>query len=58
LSDDKRKQIIALGQLGWSYDGEQAIGVRRETASTYRKATIINVRRPGRAANPAISCVG
>jgi transposase len=58
LSDDKRQQIIALGQLGWSLRRiEQATGVRRETASAYLKAAGISVRRPGnrrRAAKPAI----
>jgi transposase len=55
LSDDKRQQIIALGRLGWSLRRiEQATGVRRETASSYLKAAGINVRRPGRAAKPAI----
>src|SRR5689334_6085365 len=55
LSDDKRQQIIALGRLGWSLRRiEQATGVRRETASSYLKAVGINVRRPGRAAKPAI----
>jgi len=33
LSDDKRQQILALGQLGWSLRRiEQSTGVRRETA--------------------------
>jgi transposase len=55
LSDDKRQQIIALGRLGWSLRRiEQATGVRRETASAYLKGAGINVRRPGRAAKPAI----
>jgi len=58
LSDDKRQQIIALGRLGWSLRRiEQAIGVRRETASAYLKAAGIRVRQPGnrgRAAKPAI----
>ena len=58
LSDDKRQQIIALGRLGWSLRRiEQAIGVRRETASAYLKAAGISVRRPGnrgRGAKPAI----
>ena len=57
LSDDKRQQIIALGQLGWSLRRiEQAMGVRRETASGYLKAAGIQVRAPGwvRTAKPAI----
>ena len=48
LSDDKRQQIIALGQLGWSLRRiEQATGVRRETASRYLKAAGIKVRQSG-----------
>src|SRR5215216_316494 len=56
LSDDKRQQIIALGQLGWSLRRiEQATGVRRETASTYLKAAGLQVRAPGWVrAKPAI----
>jgi len=56
LSDDKRQQIIALGQLGWSLRRiEQATGVRRETASTYLKAVGLRVRAPGwERAKPAI----
>src|SRR5215471_11901938 len=58
LSDDKRQQIIALGQLGWSLRQiEQATGVRRETASAYLKAAGIKVRPPGgwgHTAKPAI----
>jgi transposase len=58
LSDDKRQQIIALGQLGWSLRRiEQATGVRRETAGAYLKAAGISVRAPGgwgRTAKPAI----
>src|SRR5215212_7081133 len=57
LSDDKRQQIIALGRLGWSLRRiEQAMGVRRETASGYLKAAGIQVRAPGwvRTAKPAI----
>src|SRR5689334_22057241 len=56
LSDDKRQQIIALGQLGWSLRRiEQATGVRRETASTYLKTAGLQVRPPGWGrAKPAI----
>jgi hypothetical protein len=36
LSDEKKQQVIALGNLGWSLRRiEQATGVRRETASAY-----------------------
>jgi transposase len=56
LSDDKRQQIIALGQLGWSLRRiEQATGVRRETASRYLKTAGQQVRPPGWGrAKPAI----
>ncbi len=47
LSDDKRKQVLALGQLGWTLRRiEQATGVRRETASAYLKAAGLAVRPP------------
>ena len=49
LSDDKRKQVLALGRLGWTLRRiEQATGVRRETASAYLKAAGLAVRPPGR----------
>jgi hypothetical protein len=49
LGDDKRHQIVALGQLGWSLRRiEQATGVRRETISGYLKAAGIAVGGPGR----------
>src|SRR5215472_13213356 len=48
LSEDKRQQVIALGQLGWPLRRiEQETGVRRETASAYLKAAGIGVRPPG-----------
>jgi transposase len=48
LSEEKKKQIIALGQLGWSLRRiEKATGVRRETAAEYLKAAGIAVRPPG-----------
>lgn len=56
LSEEKRKQIEALGQLGWSLRRiEEATGVRRETASCYLKAAGIAVRAPRgrRAPKPA-----
>jgi transposase len=49
LSEDKRKQVIALGQLGWTLRRiQQETGVRRETAGGYLKAAGIEVRPPGR----------
>src|SRR5437879_10522153 len=59
LSDTKKQQVIALGQLGWTLRRiEAATGVRRETAGAYLKAAGLTVRPPGRwghaPANPAI----
>jgi transposase len=48
LSDEKKKQVIALGQLSWPLRRiEKATGVRRETATGYLKAAGIAVRPPG-----------
>jgi transposase len=48
LSDEKKKQVIALGQLGWPLRRiEKATGVRRETATGYLKTAGIAVRPPG-----------
>jgi hypothetical protein len=45
LGDDKRQQILALERLDWPLRRiEQAIGVRRETASAYLKAAGIVIR--------------
>ena len=39
LKEEKKKQVIALGQLGWALRRiEEATGVRRETAAGYLKA--------------------
>lgn len=47
MSDDKKQQVLALGRLGWTLrDIEDAVGVRRETASGYLKAAGIAVRAP------------
>ena len=49
LSEDKRQQVLALGRLGWSLRRiEEAISVRRETASGYLKAAGVAVRGRGR----------
>jgi transposase len=58
LNEEKKKQVIALGQLGWALRRiEEATGVRRETAAGYLKAAGIAVRAPGgwgrRKAKPA-----
>src|SRR5271165_6169043 len=48
LNEEKKKQVIALGQLGWALRRiEEATGVRRETAAGYLKAAGVPVRRPG-----------
>ena len=53
LSDDKKGQVVALGQLGWALRRIQdATGVRRETASVYLRAAGIAVRPPGRWGHP------
>jgi transposase len=57
LSEEKQKQVIALGQLGWSLRRiQRETGVRRETAAVYLKAAGIPVSPPGRrtTAKPAI----
>ena len=47
LGDDRKQQVRALGQLGWTLRRiEEATGVRRETASAYLKAAGIAVRDP------------
>ena len=47
LNEEKKKQVIALGQLGWALRRiEEATGVRRETAARYLKAAGIPVRQP------------
>jgi transposase len=56
LADEKKQQVLALGQLGWPLRRiEQETGVRRETASGYLKAAGIAVRPPRtrRRPNPA-----
>ena len=48
LSEEKKKQVIALGQLGWALRRiEKETGIRRETASCYLKAAGIEIRRSG-----------
>jgi len=49
LSDEKQKQVIALGQLGWTLRRiEKETGVRRETAGGYLRVAGLAVRPPGR----------
>src|SRR5437867_10766132 len=53
LSDAKKRQVIALGQLGWTLRRmEAATGVGRETAGAYLKAAGLAVRPPGRWGHP------
>ena len=48
LNEEKRKQVIALGQLGWSLRRiQKATRIRRETAAGYLKAAGIAIRPPG-----------
>src|SRR6266849_7847799 len=60
LNNEKKQQILALGQLGWSLRRIQAAThVRRETISTYLKVAGVGVWPPGgwgrqTAAKPAI----
>jgi hypothetical protein len=47
LSNDKKQQVLARGRLGWTLrDIEEAVDVRRETASRYLKAVGIAGRGP------------
>lgn len=58
LEEEKQKQVIALGRLGWSLRRiEQETCVRRETVSAYLRAAGVEVRGPGRPrqSKPAIS---
>jgi transposase len=49
LSEEKQKQVIALGQLGWTLRRiEKETGVRRETAAGYLRSAGVAVRAPGR----------
>src|ERR1700692_1419323 len=44
-SEQKRQQVVALGRLNWSLRQiQEAVGVRRETASAYLKAAGIAIR--------------
>jgi len=48
LNEEKKQQVIALGQLGWMLRRiDEATGVRRETAGAYLKAAGIAVRPAG-----------
>ena len=48
LNNEKKQQILALGQLGWSLRRiQQATRVRRETISIYLKAAVVGVWPPG-----------
>ena len=48
MNEEKKKQVIALGQLGWALRRiEKETGIRRETAAGYLKAAGIPVRPAG-----------
>ncbi len=48
MNEEKKKQVLALGQLGWSLRQiEKATGIRRETARGYLKAAGIGLRPRG-----------
>jgi len=48
LNEEKQKQVLALGQLGWSLRRiEAATGIRRETAASYLRAAGVALRQPG-----------
>jgi len=48
LNEEKKKQVVGLGQLGWSLRQiEKATGIRRETAGGYLRAAGIGLRPPG-----------
>ena len=48
LNNEKKQQILALGQLGWSLRRiQEATHVRRETISAYLKAAGLGVWPPG-----------
>ena len=56
LSEEKQKQVIALGQLGWTLRRiEKETGVRRETAAGYLRVAGLSVRPPGRWGRPPTS---
>ncbi len=48
LNEEKKKQIVALGQPGWALRRiEEATGVRRETVAGYLRAAGIAIQAPG-----------
>src|SRR5918996_5834257 len=53
LSDAKKQQVMALGQLGWTLRRCRAVpGARRERAGAYLKAAGFAVRQAGRGGPP------
>jgi len=47
LSEEKKNQVIALGQLGWSLRRiQQTTRIRRETAAAYLRGAGIAIRPP------------
>jgi len=48
LNEEKKRQVIALGRLGWSLRRiQRTTGVRRETAAGYLKGAGVALRPPG-----------
>jgi hypothetical protein len=48
LGDEKKKQVVALGGLGWSVRRIHArVGVDRKTIKRYLKAAGVALRAPG-----------
>ena len=59
LNEEKQRQVIVLGQLGWTLRKiEDAVGVRRETAGKYLRAAGIEVRAPRRWGHGAAAVPG
>jgi transposase len=47
LKEEQKRQVIALGRLGWSLRRiERMTGIRRETISAYLKEAEVELRRP------------
>jgi hypothetical protein len=47
MKDEKKRQIVTLGRLGWSTRRiERETGVRRETVSAYLKEAGVAIRAP------------
>jgi transposase len=48
LTEEKKQQVLVLGQMGWSLRQiQRRTGVRRETAARYLKSVGVVIREPG-----------